>query len=65
MNDQPFVSIIINNYNYDRFLTEAIDSADDNLLKVALLVFTRAACLKTLLLSQLLITPDQLPKHHV
>jgi glycosyltransferase involved in cell wall biosynthesis len=27
MNDYSFVSIIINNYNYDRFLSEAIDSA--------------------------------------
>jgi glycosyltransferase involved in cell wall biosynthesis len=27
MNDQPLVSIIINNYNYGHFLTEAIDSA--------------------------------------
>ncbi len=27
MKTQPFVSIIINNYNYDRFLDEAIDSA--------------------------------------
>jgi len=27
MSFQPFVSIIINNYNYDRFLSEAIDSA--------------------------------------
>ena len=27
MNSQPLVSIIINNYNYDRFLAEAIDSA--------------------------------------
>jgi glycosyltransferase involved in cell wall biosynthesis len=27
MNDQPKVSIIINNYNYGRFLREAIDSA--------------------------------------
>jgi len=27
MASQPLVSIIINNYNYDRFLTEAIDSA--------------------------------------
>lgn len=27
MNYQPLVSIIINNYNYDRFLAEAIDSA--------------------------------------
>ena len=27
MNEQPLVSIIINNYNYERFLPEAIDSA--------------------------------------
>ena len=27
MENQPLVSIIINNYNYDRFLTQAIDSA--------------------------------------
>ena len=27
MNSQPLVSIVINNYNYDRFLAEAIDSA--------------------------------------
>ena len=27
MNSQPLCSIIINNYNYDRFLAEAIDSA--------------------------------------
>ncbi len=27
MNSKPLVSIIINNYNYDRFLAEAIDSA--------------------------------------
>jgi len=27
MKQKPFVSIIINNYNYDRFLAEAIDSA--------------------------------------
>lgn len=27
MDSQPLVSIIINNYNYDRFLSEAIDSA--------------------------------------
>ncbi len=27
MNSQPLVSIIVNNYNYDRFLSEAIDSA--------------------------------------
>ncbi len=27
MNNNPLVSIIINNYNYDRFLSEAIDSA--------------------------------------
>jgi len=27
MKQKPFVSIIINNYNYDRFLSEAIDSA--------------------------------------
>ena len=27
MNIQPYVSIIVNNYNYDRFLGQAIDSA--------------------------------------
>ena len=27
MESKPIVSIIINNYNYDRFLAEAIDSA--------------------------------------
>ena len=27
MEDGPLVSIIINNYNYDRFLDEAISSA--------------------------------------
>ena len=27
MRNQPLVSIIINNYNYDRFLPEAINSA--------------------------------------
>jgi glycosyltransferase involved in cell wall biosynthesis len=27
MKDHPFVSILINNYNYGRFLQEAIDSA--------------------------------------
>ena len=27
MNHRPFVSIIINNYNYEQFLCEAIDSA--------------------------------------
>ncbi|MBA3924582.1 MAG: glycosyltransferase, partial [Nostocaceae cyanobacterium] len=27
MNSRPLVSILINNYNYERFLREAIDSA--------------------------------------